>query len=109
VHNGLKKQKLNINGKFRVSNSSVFIEDALSGDHPQFNLASLTLHFHPDVKLEISENDIFANNIRIKLEGFRSFAIESYEYACGFNSLKGAKKLVLKPSETNRIEIHYAD
>ncbi|MFT7054626.1 MAG: hypothetical protein ACJAR3_000252 [Roseivirga sp.] len=108
-HNGFKKQKLNINRKFRVSDSSVFIEDALSGDHSQFNLASLTLHFHPDVKLEISENDIFANNIRIKLEGFRSFAIESYEYACGFNSLKGAKKLVLKPSETNRIEIHYAD
>ncbi|MFT4850203.1 MAG: hypothetical protein ACI8Q1_002838 [Parvicella sp.] len=79
MHNGLKKQKLNINGKFRVSNSSVFIEDALSGDHPQFNLASLTLHFHPDVKLEISGSNIFAYKIKIKLMGFRSFSIESYE------------------------------
>jgi hypothetical protein len=108
-HNGFKKQNLNINRKFRVSDSSVFIEDALSGDHSQFNLASLTLHFHPDVKLEISGSNIFAVKIKIKLMGFRSFSIESYEYACGFNSLKGAKKLVLKPSETNRIEIHYAN
>jgi hypothetical protein len=108
-HNGFKKQRLNINRKFRVSDSSVFIEDALSGDHFQFNLASLTLHFHPDVKLEILGNNIFANNIRIKLDGFRSFALVSYKFAYAFNRLVDAKKLVLKPSETNRIEIHYAD
>ena len=72
------------------------------------NTAS-TLHFHPDVQLKISGNDIYADSIRIKLVGFRSFTLESYEYACGFNRLMGAKKLVLKPSETNQIEIQYAD
>jgi hypothetical protein len=108
-HNGFKKQKLNISRKFRVNESSVFIEDVLSGDFSQLNLASLTLHFHPDVKLEISGSNIFTDKIKIKLMGFCFFSIESYDYACGFNNLKKAKKLVLKPSETNRIEIHYAD
>ena len=108
-HTGFEKKGLSVKRKFSVSQSAICIEDVLSGDSSVIENTASTLHFHPDVQLKISGNDIYADSIRIKLVGFRSFTLESYEYACGFNRLMGAKKLVLKPSETNQIEIQYAD
>lgn len=106
---GFKNGGLIIKRKFSFDQNAICIEDVLSGGSLSMESAVSTLHFHPDVQLEISGNDIFADNIRIKLVGFRSFALENYEYACGFNRLSEAKKLTLKPSETNRIKIQYAD
>ncbi|KYG82608.1 hypothetical protein AWN68_15275 [Roseivirga echinicomitans] len=108
-HNGFGKKGLSVKRKFSASQSAIYVEDILKGSSSLIEDTVSSLHFHPDVKLKVSGNDIFADNIRIKLEGFRSFALESYEYADGFNRLIGAKKLVLKPSETNQIEIQYAD
>lgn len=107
-HNGFVHKGLNVKRKFSVSQTSIYIEDILKGSSSLIEGTVSSLHFHPDVKLKFLGNDIFADNIRIKLEGFRSFALESYEYADGFNRLMGAKKIALKPSETNQIEIQYA-
>ena len=108
-HTGFEKIGLSVKRKFSVSQSAFCIEDTLSGNSSLVEHTVSTLHFHPDVQFKISGNDIFADNIRIKLEGFRSFTLENYEYAYGFNRLIEAKKLVLKPSETNQIEIQYAN
>ncbi|MGK0138558.1 MAG: hypothetical protein ACI9DJ_002014 [Algoriphagus sp.] len=108
-HTGYEKKGLSVKRKFRVTQSTIYIQDILAGSSSLMDDTVSSLHFHPDVQLKISGNDIFADNIRIKLEGFRSFALESYEYASGFNRLREAKKLVLKPSGTNQIEIRYAD
>lgn len=108
-HSGFERKGLIIQRKFSLSHSSVWIEDTLKGNSALIESTVSMLHFHPDVQLQISGENIFAENIRIKLVGFRSFAIENYEYACGFNHLKRAKKLVLKPSQQNIIEIYYAD
>ncbi|WP_323757917.1 alginate lyase family protein [Roseivirga sp.] len=108
-HTGFEKKGLSVKRKFSVSQSAICIEDILEGSSSMMESTVSILHFHPDVQLKVLGNDIFADKIRIKLEGFCSFALESYEYADGFNRLKEAKKLVLKPSETNQIEIQYAD
>lgn len=108
-HNGFAQKGLSVKRKFSVSQSAIYIEDIIKGSSSLIEDTVSSLHFHPDIQLKISGNDIFADNIRIKLKGFRSFALESYEYADGFNRLIGAKKIVLKPSETNQIEIQYAD
>ncbi len=108
-HNGFAHKGLSVKRKFSVSQTSIYIEDILKGSSSLIEDTVSSLHFHPDVEFKISGNDIFADKIRIKLEGFRSFALESYEYADGFNRLKEAKKLVLKPSETNQIEIQYVN
>ena len=108
-HNGFAQKGLSVKRKFSVSQTSIYIEDILKGISSLIEDTVSSLHFHPDIQLKISGNDIFADNIRIKLRGFRSFALESYEYADGFNRLMKAKKLVLKPSETNKIEIQYVD
>jgi uncharacterized heparinase superfamily protein len=108
-HTGFEKKGLSLKRKFRVSQSAIYIEDVLSGNSSVIEDTVSSLHFHPDIQLEISGENIFAENIRIKLQGFRFFALENYEFACGFNRLKSAKKLVLKPSQQNIIEIYYAD
>lgn len=108
-HTGFEKKGLRVKRKFSDIQSAIYIEDVLSGNNSVIENTTSIMHFHPDVQLKISGNDIFADKIRIKLVGFRSFALESYEYAYGFNRLKEAKKLVLKPNETNQIEIQYAD
>lgn len=105
-HTGFEKKGLSVKRKFSISQSAICIEDILKGITED---TVSSLHFHPDIQLKISGNDIFADNIRIKLEGFRSFALERYEYANGFNCLVEAKKLVLKPNETSQIEIQYAN
>lgn len=108
-HTGFKSQGLMIKRKVGHDESIIWIEDYLTGKGTMINSTLSFLHFHPDVNVRISGNDIFADNVEIKLKGFHSFKIENYEYASGFNYLLKAKKLVLKPSEFNRIEIYYAD
>jgi len=108
-HTGFKNQGLMFKRKVGHDESIIWIEDYLTGKGTMINSTLSFLHFHPDVNVRISGNDIFANNVKIKLKGFRSFTIENYQYAAGFNHLLQAKKLVLKPSELNRIEIYYAD
>ena len=51
-----------------------------------------TLHFHPDVQLKISGNDIYADSIRIKLEGFRSFTLEKLRICLWFQPFNGSEK-----------------
>lgn len=108
-HTGFKSRGLAVQRKFILKENSICIHDILSGSSSIIDYAVSLIHFHPDVLLEVSGNDIFADKMRIKLSGFRSFTIENYEYAYGFNRLRKAQKLVLKPSETNQVEFHYAD
>jgi hypothetical protein len=108
-HTGFRNKGLVVRRNFRWNENLIIIEDVLSDNSLLMDSAVSTLHFHPDIQLRISGNNIFANDIRIKLSGFRSFALESYKYASSFNRLKEAKKLVLKPSQKNQIEIRYAD
>lgn len=108
-HTGFEQKGLGVKRKFKFSQNSIGVEDILKGNTALIDATVSMLHFHPDVQLKVSGNDIFAENIKIKLTGFRSFALENYEFACGFNQIKTAKKLVLKPSHQNIIEIYYAD
>ncbi len=108
-HTGFKSRGLAVQRKFDLNENSICVHDILSGGSSIIDCAVSAIHFHPDVQLKISGDDIFADDIRIKLVGFRSFALESYEYACSFNRLRQARRLILKPSESNQIEIRYAD
>ncbi len=84
-HNGYKTTH---HRSFRIENNSFKITDKIDGDN-----AVAHFHFHPNIELKQSENEILANNVLFRFDSATEIKIKKYSYAEGFNKVKAADKL----------------
>lgn len=109
AHNGYKRYGVTVIREFEALDNGISIRDFLKSKSDDLKNANLSLHFHPNVELKLSNNEVFIDNLHITLEGFAGMTIESYMFASGFNKLKKAKRIKLKMASETRILINYAD
>lgn len=77
---------------FIWNDEQIEIHDQLSGDHT----ASASLHFHPNVHLQLSDQAVVGNFGTIHFTTFPiKLSIQKYDYALGFNRLVEAQKVVI--------------
>ena len=94
-HNGYRKLGLTHRRKFSLQNEIFKIKDYVLAESSQNFEAKGHLHFHPDVQIKISGNNIFLNNdLHIEFSENTKLEILDYKFAEGFNKLIAAKKLV---------------
>jgi Heparinase II/III-like protein/Heparinase II/III N-terminus len=105
THNGFSKQGVSVTREFELIDQTISIRDKIKCDSSTLEKAKLNLHFHPDVKIELVNNEVFIDNLHIILTGFDRITIENYMFACGFNELREAQRISLKISQETRILI----
>ena len=95
THNGFKEFGIEHTRKFRANENQILIEDFISKDTMLDQKAYF--HFHPsmkNIKIENSKIIISDNNLSISFNSTNlQIAIESYEYASGFNKTIQSKRI----------------
>lgn len=106
-HDGYAKLGALIERKFELRDGAVSIEDTIESNSLDPRMANLNLHFHPNVEVRLSGNELFVDNLHLILTGFHGITVENYMFANGFNNLKKAQRLNLKMSKETRILISH--
>ena len=105
-HNGYKHIGLDHNREFLINEKSIIINDKIKGLNIK-NIKSF-LHFHPDRKIQQSNNCIYIDNkVELKFKNYTKLKILNYQYSIGFNKTIKAKKLVGFAKPDSSIEIKF--
>jgi len=103
-HDGYRTIGIKHQRDIRCDNQKIIIEDRLLNYKGQD--AILSIHFHPEIKPEISgENQFTAGNIRITIEGGYSMGLHNYLYCEGYNRLADAQCLQAHVKERVKVVI----
>ncbi|MHB1107278.1 MAG: heparinase II/III domain-containing protein [Lutibacter sp.] len=108
THNGYRNKGILHTRKFIVKEDRVVINDSLSKETNEVQIAFF--HLHPNVKnLKIGENEIELcdENIRMRFsENLIKIEKETYEYALGFNKTTQAQKIKVHFKTTLETQIY---
>ncbi|NPA81725.1 MAG: hypothetical protein GXO31_03845 [Epsilonproteobacteria bacterium] len=79
--------------RFEKFENKIIIQDFIEKREDAKNDLDIVsyLHFHPDVKVILRENSIFADDLKISIEGAEKMEIDDYFYAKGYNRLVRSK------------------
>jgi len=101
THDGYKSMNIYHTRKFTSLDSSIVIEDSISGSVLN---AVAYLHFHPDVNVELKENKIFVNDFIFECDTSK-IQLDNYEYAPEFNTLEKGKRVSISFDKKLKMEI----
>ena len=77
--------------KIVINNKNLTIVDKI-----QMKKAKAYFHFHPNIKLNLKDDQIFiGENILMSFEGAKNLQIEEYSYSLGFNKTDRASKIIV--------------
>ncbi|NOR79252.1 MAG: hypothetical protein GQ529_00225 [Methyloprofundus sp.] len=105
VHDGYKKRIGALHQReFVFSDNSIRIVDSILSEKEHDAVARL--HFHPDVKIKIVDNSIFADDTQIKVENhYADIKTANYHYSPEFNKQFAAVVLEIPFSHKLNIDI----
>ena len=103
IHDGYKNENIFHKRSFNFSLNEIHIEDVIK-NYKGKNLKSF-LHFAPESKIELNDNQIKINNVIIRFKNYRSLKIKPYKYSLGYNNQIIADKIVGIPKHNSEIII----
>jgi uncharacterized heparinase superfamily protein len=91
THDGYRSMGVFHQRTFSWETDQISIHDQLSGNQ----IAIASLHFHPDVQIQLQDQEILGDFGKIILTTPLTVSIQNYDYAVGFNHLLQAQKVVV--------------
>ena len=93
-HTGYERIGATHRRRFEFNDREIRINDEVHSKKP-YDCEAL-LHFHPDVRLQVSLEGILADDCKIICDGAARIELQNYEYAPEFNRLIPAKMAVIR-------------
>jgi Heparinase II/III-like protein/Heparinase II/III N-terminus len=90
-HDGYFKEGVIHQRTYDFSEREIEIIDEMTSKSKRFSIKHL--HFHPEISVSITENVIKTSLATIKLVGYETITLTSYNYAPEFNKLAAAPKI----------------
>lgn len=92
-HDGYKRFHVLHQRSFVIDNQNIIISDSMITNRKLMAKSSAYFHFHPDVKVTLSDSDVIIDNCDVSFSGASSMRLKEYTYAHGYNKTERAQVL----------------
>lgn len=105
THDGYSKMGIRHRREFNFTDRNIKIIDSINAKDSKKHLAKAFLHFHPDQRVELKDQEIRTNLGKIKILGANNIHLENFKFAPEFNIQLNATKAVILFSDELQMSI----